>query len=161
WSYRLPRTATPPVALPEGAAERIVVAGVEPPASLGLRPLRDWDVPSATAGALALRGAEANPRRVLAELPRADEIEFHAPAVSDLDLSDVPLLALSPDADGRYALTAQMISATRLPRRPVVVLADCRAADMAPYLDRAWSLPSAFLLAGARAVLGAPVDVPD
>ena len=160
WSYRLPRAASVTAAT-DRAGKRVVVAGVEPPARLGLAALRDWDVAPAASGAVVLRGAEASPGRVLAELPGAEEIEVHAHTVSDLDLSDVPLLALSPDPDGRYALTAQMIQGLRLPHHPIVVLADCRAADMAPYLYRAWSLPTAFLLAGARAVLAAPVEIPD
>jgi len=44
---------------------------------------------------------------------------------------------------------------------PVVVLAACRSAQLAPYLHRRWTLPDAFLAAGARAVIATDVDVPD
>jgi CHAT domain-containing protein len=42
-----------------------------------------------------------------------------------------------------------------------VVLAACRAAAAAPFLRGRFSLPDAFLAAGARAVVAADVEIPD
>lgn len=41
------------------------------------------------------------------------------------------------------------------------MLAACRGATMARYQARRWSLPDAFLAAGARAVIAAATEIPD
>jgi cellulose synthase operon protein C len=72
---------------------------------------------------------------------------------------------LSPDASsdepGSDRLTAGQVNAAHLRAAPVIVLAACRAADVTPYLQARWSLPDAFLHAGARAVIAADVELPD
>ncbi|HEX7841838.1 MAG TPA: CHAT domain-containing protein, partial [Kofleriaceae bacterium] len=73
---------------------------------------------------------------------------------------DASFLMLSPDSDGHYALTAAAIRRQPLYRHPIVILAACHAAATAPYRHEAWSLPAAFVAAGARAVI-ASTDVID
>jgi CHAT domain-containing protein len=65
---------------------------------------------------------------------------------------------LSPEPDGRYALTAAAIREQPLRGNPIVVLAACHAAVTARYRHEAWNLPAAFIAAGARAVV-ASTDV--
>ena len=57
-------------------------------------------------------------------------------------------------------------STPRLPLNPedidvIVVLAACHAGQVAPYLHAVWSLPVAFVEAGARAVLASPAPIHD
>ena len=96
-----------------------------------------------------------------AELADATEIEVHAHGFVDLAQSDASMIALSPDPDGRWGLTAGDVRAQRLRGHPVVVLGACRAAHTVGYLHEAWSLPVAFVRAGARAVLASSSEIPD
>ena len=141
---------------------RLIVSDVEPPASLTLPRLRTWGEPQAREnGAVELRGAQATPSRVLAEMQHASEIEIHAHGFVDLALSDASLLALSPDPDGAWALSAAQVRAHPLAGHPLVILGACRAATGAPQLHAPWSLPAAFREAGASAVLASRADIPD
>jgi hypothetical protein len=140
-----------------------MIEDARPPAALGLPALRSPShEPRGTGvGPVILAGAEATPRRVRDELARTDFAEIHAHGFVDLGISDVSLIALSPDADGSFALTARVIAGLKLPRAPFVALAACDAAYTAPYLHQPWSLPYAFLLAGARGVLAPATMIPD
>ncbi|MBJ6760188.1 CHAT domain-containing protein [Myxococcaceae bacterium JPH2] len=160
WSYQR-GDARPPVAA-SGAPRRLVVSDVNAPAGLGLPRLSAW-LPGTEPAAprVDLTGAAATPERVLAEMPGADEIDIHAHGLVNLGISDASLIVLSAQADGRYALTAGEVRRQHLSRAPVVILASCRAAETAPYLHEPWSLPVAFLEAGARAVIASPSDIPD
>jgi hypothetical protein len=157
WSYILPRPEMG--AARTGAERRLVVADVEPPPGLALAPLAPWT--SAAPGDTLLTGAMATPGRVLEAMTSATQVEIHAHGLINLDVSDASLLVLSPEADGRYALTAADLRERRLQGAPLVILAACRAAHTAPSYHEPFSLPVAFLTAGARAVLAATVDVPD
>lgn len=162
WSYRGPAPLAPAAPPPGAQAQRqLVVHAVEPPASLGLPRLADWHVQRAPGAGAELAGAAATPSRVLAELRDATEIAIHAHGLVNLGLSDASLVALSPGADGQYALTAAEVRRQALKGAPVVLLAACRAAHVAPYMHKPWSLPLAFLEAGARAVIASPADIPD
>lgn len=158
WSYAGPASAAPPA--PPGGGEELVVHDVEAPASLHLPRLAAW-ADAARAGTTSLTGAEATPQRVMAELRDASLVELHTHGLVDLGVSDASLLVLAPDSSGRYALTAQDIRRQKLAGHPVVLLAACRAARVAPFFHEPWSLPRAFTDAGARAVIAAPVDLPD
>ncbi|HEY8211200.1 MAG TPA: CHAT domain-containing protein [Myxococcaceae bacterium] len=146
-----------------GPPRRVVVAASRPPQWLGLPVLSDWELPESTRArdVALLKGPEANPTRVLSELPDATEIQFHVHSVMDRERSDAPLLALTPDPDGRWALTAEDVSRVALRCQPLVLLADCHAGELAEWVHAAWGLPTAFLAAGARAVVASPEDVPD
>jgi CHAT domain-containing protein len=135
----------------------VLVTDVSPPATLrlpALAPVTDPD-------AVLVSGAVATPSRVRSELRDAGYLEIHAHGIVDLDASDAAFIALSPDADGRYALTAADVRATRLAGAPIVVLAACHAAATARYQARRWSLPDAFLVGGARAVIASAAAIPD
>ncbi|MEO7734748.1 MAG: CHAT domain-containing protein, partial [Kofleriaceae bacterium] len=160
WSYR--GRATPITAPPARPAHVVTVADTRPPAELELAPLQSQSLP-AIPGATheELRGAEATPARVVGALAGADAIEIHAHGFVDLGVSDASLIALSPQADGRFTLGAREIAGLHLPRAPLVLLEACHAAYTAPYFHEPWGLPRAFLLAGARAVLASPDPISD
>jgi hypothetical protein len=160
WSYRGPVRAHPP---PPGQPRRLVVADVIPAPELGLprlQPYVERDLDRAP-GATVLRGPGATPARVLEAMAGATEVELHTHGLVDLERSDASLLVLSPGPDGRTALTAGEIRARPLAGAPVVTLGACRAARVATWLHDPWSLPEAFLAAGARAVFGSPEPIPD
>ena len=160
WSYR--GRATPIATPPARPAHVVTVADAVPPAELALAPLEARSlapIPGATHE--QLRGAEATPARVVGALAGADAIEIHAHGFVDLGVSDASLIALSPQADGRFTLGAREIASLRLPRAPLVLLEACHAAYTAPYFHEPWGLPRAFLLAGARAVLASPDTISD
>jgi len=161
WRYRVgTATAFPPTAdLPE---RHVVVANVETPRSLHLAPLPAWESAPAPSGhVVELEGAQATPSRVLEAMKRATAIEFHAHGVVDRSLSDATVIALAPEDDGRFALTAEAIRRVRLEGAPMVLLGACSAARLPPVLHQTSSLPQAFVDAGARAVFAATVDIPD
>jgi hypothetical protein len=164
WSYRLDETAPEPhagaAATAPGAPRslRVVIANAQPPAALGLAPLSPWR--STEAPDVRLEGAEATPSRALAELAGATFVEIHSHGVMDASGAGASFLTLSPDSDGRYALTAAAIRRQPLRGHPVVILAACHAASTATYRHEAWSLPAALLAAGARAVI-ASTDIID
>jgi hypothetical protein len=157
WRYHVLRPQqVPPARLPPF---QLVVANVDAPAKLGLASLSPWnEVPRE---GLLLDGSQATPSRVLKEMERATEIEIHAHGLVDLDSSEASLLVLSPESDGRYALTVRDLRERHLMGSPLVILAACRAAHTGPMLYEPFSLPAAFIAAGARTVLAATVDVPD
>jgi cellulose synthase operon protein C len=177
WRYRsarrepLPAPPAPPSS--SRSAElppSLIVADVEPPASLGLPRLATWQQPSPGAAAVAVvSGASATPARVLASLPDAGELVIHAHGIGSgglggslgAGLADAAFLALSADAAGNYALTAAAVRALTLRHHPLVVLAACSASQGAPVLHQPWSLPAAFVHAGARAVLASSAPIPD
>ncbi|WP_052420075.1 CHAT domain-containing protein [Hyalangium minutum] len=157
WRYLvLPASRTPPPALP---AQRLVVKDVEAPAALELPRLGAWE-PVGT-GIHVLSGADATPAHVLEAMTRATEIEIHAHGLINPTLSDASLIVLSPEQGGRYALTAAEVRAHRLEGAPLVTLAACRAAHTGLQVHEPFSLPAAFIEAGARTVLAATVDIPD
>lgn len=153
WRYLAPRRKPPgPV-----SEREVVVADVEPPASLGLPRLASW---SGVRGE-QLTGAAATPSRVLAAISDAGIATIHAHGLVDLGRADGSFLALSPDDRGRYALTAGEVHAASFRASPIVILAACRASQAAPVLHEPWSLPVAFIHAGARAVIASASQIPD
>ena len=179
WRYRVTPAVVHPSSLPGRA---LVVSDASPPASLGLARLDAWSKPGHDErGRVELSGAAATPSRVLGEMGTATEIEIHAHGFVDLGLSDASLIALSPEpggerggepggepggasggeAAGSWALSAAQIRKQRLAGNPLVLLAACHAATGAAQFHAPWSLPVAFLEAGARAVLASPAEIPD
>lgn len=152
WRYVSRRTS--PVAPP---SERSVVVGnVAPPAALELPPLATWS----TTGEL-VSGPGATPSRVLTEIGTAGDVTIHAHGLVDVALPDASFLALSPEADGRFALTTGDVRKAHFTSSPLIILAACRASSAAPVLHETWSLPAAFVLAGARAVIASAAPIPD
>ncbi|WAM27460.1 CHAT domain-containing protein [Myxococcus sp. NMCA1] len=162
WSFRLGRTAQPRTA---PNARRLVVSSVDAPALLQLPRLPPW-LPSQDPEAVPLQvlsGSDATPARVLADMRDATEIEIHAHGIMDPALSDASLVVLSPETSGRYALTADVVRQQKLTGAPMVFLAACSAGRAASTTTshEPFSLPAAFIDAGARAVLASTVDIPD
>ena len=160
WSYRVGhRQDTQAAAAP---SHELVVTGVEAPAGLGLPRLADWTTQAAPGAARTeLRGSDATPERVLAALAQTGLAEIHAHGLSDLSASDASLLVLSPGTSGAATLSARQVRAAHLAGAPLVLLAACSAARPGSALDAAWSLPVAFLEAGARAVIASAAEIPD
>lgn len=175
WSYRLDGDrARAAQGTAPARKTRLVIANAEPPASLGVARLLPWR--SSEKPDVLLEGASATPSRALAELAEAAFVEVHshgvvnsvtedlvatrAPRAVEATGADASFLMLSPESDGRYALTAAAIRQQPLHGRPIVILAACHAAATATYRHAAWSLPAAFIEAGARAVI-ASTDVID
>jgi hypothetical protein len=142
------------------APNSVIVTDIVPPPHLQLAELSPW-VSDMVAQATVLSGSAATPARVLERIRDASEIQFHTHALVDAGVSDTSQLVLSAGPDGQYALTAEQIRSVALRGDPIVVLAACHSAQAARYQNTAWSLPDAFLAAGARAVLAAGSDVPD
>jgi hypothetical protein len=155
WHY-LSRRARPAGAASPG---ELVIADVQPPPALNLPRLQTW--PAATASTQVLAGAQATPARVLAAIGTAGEVTVHAHGVVDAAQPDASYLALSPDADGSFALTTGAVHDARFQTSPLIVLAACQASQAAPVFHEAWSLPAAFVYAGARAVLASTAPIPD
>jgi hypothetical protein len=142
--------------------QHLVVANVETPMSLRLARLPSWESVREQPGQwVELEGAQATPSRVLEAMTRATDIEVHAHGMVDRSLSDATVIALAPEHDGRYALTAEAIRKVRLEGAPMVLLGACSAARLPPLLHQTSSLPQAFVDSGARAVFAATVDIPN
>jgi cellulose synthase operon protein C len=154
WHFVLAPPAPP---RPSGIERIVIVASTEPPSALSLPTL---PAPSRTpSSATVLTGNGATLERVAAAAAAASLLEFHV-HTAKVPTSDAPALALS-ESGTRWALTAEQISTWKLSQRPVVLLADCAGAVPAKYAHVAWSLPAAFLAAGAGAVVAALTDLPD
>ncbi|RKH39214.1 CHAT domain-containing tetratricopeptide repeat protein [Corallococcus sicarius] len=164
WSFRLGRATGPRPAPGATPTRRLVVAGVEAPSLLQLPRLPAW-TPDAEPGAAppdVLSGSDATPSRVLASMADATEIEIHAHGITDPSISGASLVVLSPEVNGRYALTADVVREQRLTGSPTVFLAACSAGRTTSLQStEPFSLPAAFIDSGARAVLASTVDIPD
>jgi hypothetical protein len=161
WSYTTGEHGLPVAHNKEPSEPRtLIVTNVTPPAYLRLPPLSSSPQASSPSTA-ALSGPDATPSRVLAAMAGASEIQFHTHALMDVGLSDASHLVLSPEPDGRYALTAEAIRGTELRGHPIIVLAACHSAQGARYQHAPWSLPDAFLAVGARAVFASAAAIPD
>jgi len=148
--------ASGPAPLP---ARRVVIANAEPPAALRIARLSPWR--SAEPPQVLLEGKAATPSRALAEMGEATFVEIHAHGKVEASGTDASFVMLSPDPDGRYALTAAAIRQRPLRGRPTVILAACQAAKLATYRHEAWSLPASFIAAGARAVIASSGVIDD
>ena len=98
---------------------------------------------------------------MLAAIGGAGDVTIHAHGLVDVALPDASFLALSPDPDGRFALTTGDVRKARFSASPLIILAACRASSAAPVLHETWSLPAAFVFAGARAVIASAAPIPD
>ncbi|MFP2934173.1 CHAT domain-containing protein, partial [Pyxidicoccus sp. 3LG] len=145
-----------------GPGRHLVVSHVVGPPSLRLPLLDVLEAPRVPDPMrLELRGPQATPSRVLEAMVDASEVELHAHGMFSPAVSDASLVVLTPELDGRYALTADSVRKLQLRRAPLVMLVTCSAAKTAPYLHEPFSLPVAFIEAGASAVLASTVEIPD
>ena len=105
-----------------------------------------------------LTGRAARPADVLRKMRQATEIDFISHGLVDLGAADASFLVLAADPrdDGRYRLTARDIRIRHLEEHPLVILASCHATAVSRSWRRPWSLPAAFLEAGAAAVVTCP-----
>ncbi|NJO56120.1 MAG: hypothetical protein HC834_06940 [Rhodospirillales bacterium] len=98
-----------------------------------------------------LRGLEVTPIRVLAKLRVASRAFLFAQGVCHEGAS---ALALTPDPAGEK-LTAALVRQQTLAGRPVIFLSRVPVAQHLGDLEEPWSLPSAFIEAGASLVITA------
>ncbi|MEO7734291.1 MAG: CHAT domain-containing protein, partial [Kofleriaceae bacterium] len=161
WRFRVSRTQPPPTVPTDRPRRRLVVAVSNP--GRGLPALAPFRAPDPTPGEelVVLESTLATASRVLTEMDDASEIDFYAHGIVDIEVSDVSFLALSPDVDGTYALTAGEVRKRKLRNAPLIVLESCHAALPAPYRHAPWSLPVAFIDAGASSVLASLSPVVD
>lgn len=160
WSYRT--RSGPPVQAPSRRAIHLVVKDValSPERTSELGQLNPWKAAFAEREERRLlEGSEATPSRVLAAMRDATEIDLVSHGVIS-QASGESYLVLAPES-GRDELSASRILAQPLEGAPLVVLAACHGAQTAPVLHQPRSLPSAFIQAGARAVLAATEAIPD
>lgn len=158
WSYRL---SSAPRSRGSQPPRSLVVSETEAPMGLRLQPLAPWphqlDMREKTT---VLRGTAATPSETLRAMTTATEAIIHAHGLVNFGLADASLLVLSPDANGQYALTAGQVEQTHLQGAPTVILSACHAAKPSPFLYTPWSLPTAFIDAGASAVFAATAAIP-
>ncbi len=155
WRYGVPRGTA---SAAQQRAHRVVVADVAVPQFLRLPPLPPFGgqpMPS-----VFLSGTGATLERFFAETRNATEIEIHAHGIAGSD-EDTSYIPLAPGPDGAFELTAARIREHPLRGSPLVILAACRAGATPNYSHDTWTLPSAFLRAGASAVLASPEPIPD
>ncbi|HEY4238951.1 MAG TPA: CHAT domain-containing protein [Kofleriaceae bacterium] len=146
----------PPIDGPSGLPRSVQVSGVREPGS-ALPPLTGTPGPFD----VKLSGDAATPDAVLGALSTATYAELHVHGLTSATDPDATYLALSPGADGKFALRADAVRAAHFSNGPIIVLASCRAGHVAPWLRMRASLPDAFLAAGASAVVAADIDIPD
>ncbi|MDY7228723.1 CHAT domain-containing protein [Hyalangium rubrum] len=158
WSY-LTRTPAP---RPQrtGPAIHLVVSNVELPRDVPFKRLNPW---RPTFGPneqrRELSGAEATPSRVLEAMRDATEIDLVAHGTIN-ESTNASYLLLASEPDGPELGVAE-VRAASLQGSPFVVLAACHAAHTASSFDSPFSLPAAFIEAGARGVLASTVEIPD
>jgi hypothetical protein len=161
WAYRVRASHAPDAApMPPRA---LVVSNVDAPAELGLPPLQGFPRDRQASGIATswLRGPQATVGNVLRELRTATEVQIDTHGLVDIGESDAPLLVLTPDASGVWSLSANDVAGTHLDGHPVVILGACNSARAASSLHEQWSLPAAFVRAGARSVIAASEAIPD
>lgn len=162
WSYSAARSPASPAAAAR-PTHRLIVADVDTPLQLARLPMWSESKPGQRPGQLAvtfLHGAGATPEAVLQALPGAGEIELHVHGGSfDADL-DTAQLALAGTTRASSLLDARQIARTTLDGHPVVILVSCSTATTSRLWHKSWSLPSAFIRAGARAVFASTHPVP-
>ncbi len=161
WGYRIAaphRSGGAP-----SLARSLVVSNVEAPAELSLPPLAGLRLAEGAMDARTtwLRGDQATAAHLLHELPSATEVQIHTHGLTDVGESDAPLLVLTPDASGKWAISANDVAGLHLDGHPVVVLAACHSAAPTSSLHEHWSLPAAFIRAGARSVIASSEAIPD
>jgi cellulose synthase operon protein C len=160
WSY-LTRSVAPRPPRP-GPAVHLVVSDVELPSHSTFKRFTPW---RASFGPdeqrVELSGARATPKQVLAAMRRASEIDVVAHGIIN-GSSNSSYLLLSPEQqEGDGQLSVLEVRGATLERGPFVVLAACHAAHTSYTVDAPFSLPAAFIEAGARGVLAATVEIPD
>ncbi|WP_224371760.1 CHAT domain-containing protein [Hyalangium versicolor] len=158
WSY-LTRISSPQ-APRTGPAIRLVVSGVEIPKDLDVKQLPPWVPPLGPGERLVPRlGAEATPSRVRAAMQDATEIDLITHGFVH-ERSDESYLLLAPER-GERELTVPQVRKMQLRGAPFVVLVACHGGHTSYALHEPWSLPAAFIQAGARGVLAATASIPD
>jgi hypothetical protein len=164
WSF-LSRTSAPP-APRVGPAVHLVVSDVEMPPHLSLERLHPWvlDV-GPDEQRVELKGREATPSRVLEELGRATEVDLMTHGIIS-DSSNTSYLQLAEEKEGGESelTVARLLRASATKKfsgSPFVVLAACHAGHTSYILHEQFSLPAAFIKAGARGVLAATVEIRD
>jgi CHAT domain-containing protein len=112
-------------------------------------------------GAELRTGSLATRASVLAGMQSADLIHIAAHALTNDREPSLSVIPLAPDHEGGGLLYARDIASLRLTHAPVVILAGCETASATNAASAVSSLTSAFLVAGARTVIGTLWDVDD
>jgi len=111
-------------------------------------------------GASAILGSDATPERVIGELYTADLIHFGGHAAMSRDSARSVLILASANSKDPGVVYLADIMRLHLPRS-IVLLAGCHTGSAASGRGTITSLADAFLVAGARAVVGTLWDIDD
>jgi len=159
WSYLVAQVHA---GQPGPSEHRLVVANTDPPESLRLERLNEWNG-RRDASTRVLEHEAATLSRLKEELPGATDVELYMHGLQRAMDAEGPYLALTPDrkAGGEFKLTAQVLRPLELAGAPYVYLKACRAADAGSQNYSNRGLAEAFVERGARAVFAATVPIPD
>ncbi len=152
WYYRFGGEDRVPI----GTSQTLVVSDVEAPTELGL-PVLQAQLEHSD---VHMKGAEATPSRVLRAMTSATRIELQVHGMTGVG-DGAAILVLSPEADSSFALTAEAIRSQKLLGSPLVFLAACHGGISGALLHERRSLVTAFLDAGASAVIASSAAIPD
>ncbi|WP_249351184.1 CHAT domain-containing protein [Corallococcus exiguus] len=157
WRYRALAAARQP---PVGRGTHLVVNEVRYAEQRNESPLRWTARITPDEDLVTLTDLAATPSRVLAEMPKASEIDLATHGKVAPGPKSTYLL-LAPETNGSDMLTEELIRKMKLLKAPLVILAACDAARGTTALHELGSLPNAFLAAGARGVVAATLPIPD
>jgi len=154
WRYRF--RAAPPN--PQDGKRLYVVIDSVPSQDAKTLPISWPPAPSVQAPRRLLQGTDATPSRVLEAIQDATEVDLAVHGLSNSTL-DASFLVLAHDTDGSNELRTERIRAHSLRGAPLIVIAACKGAQGSSALHESESIPNAFLEAGARTVIAAPVPL--
>jgi hypothetical protein len=154
WSFV--RNLGPP-SQPEAPSFRLVVDSVPYSPERKLPRLDEWRSPGAEKDVHSLSGPAATPSRVIEAMRNATEIDLVTHGVTGL-ASGSTYLVLAPGEPQGDVLDIDRIPELR--GHPLVILVACRAAKAGSAVHDSFSLPGAFIHAGARAVVASTVPIP-
>ena len=168
-SLRLPVDATPVPPKPSGGREPVLVIGdpafaaIEFPALERLRhgSAEARGVSALHAHSTTLAASQSTRAAVIEGMQNAAVMHFAGHALFDPRDPDQSLLVLAPTADDRGALTANDIRKLDLSRMKLAVLSACQTMSSSGGRAGFGGMTSAFLAAGATAVIGSVWRVDD
>jgi hypothetical protein len=160
WSYALLGRSAPGAA-PESGPHLVVQSVAMSEQRQATLPIpQPWMSNPTPQGISVLEGVEAIPSRILAEMKGAVDVDIVTHSLVN-PVSGEAYLVTAPDGSNGDELRATQIRGNALLKHPIVTLSACHAAHSAPVLYEPRSLPAAFLIAGAKAVLAADEEVPE
>jgi hypothetical protein len=160
WSYALLGRSAPGAAPEPGPHLVVQSVAMSEQRQATLQIPQPWMSNPPPQGISVLEGVAATPSRILTEMKEAADVDIVTHSLVN-PVSGEAYLVTAPDGPNGDELRATQIRDNALPKHPIVTLSACHAAHSAPVLYEPRSLPAAFLIAGAKAVLAADEEVPE